>query len=212
MQTFKDAQGFEWKMSINVSTIDIIEQETGVDLLMLDRRFLTPAEEQDPSKRKWVDDNGEPMVLATRLQVDDRLLYSIMWATCMAQADGANIPPPEFAERLTSQWQEAEKAFFVELANFYQSLGKDVYAKMLMQAAAVFEKMFEVQAGTWDRMDTDQVVTEAMEKVDHKTTSGGSSTPKSQGKSPSSVGKSCGQSEGSSESISEPSLRVSSTG
>ena len=210
MQKFKDSKGEEWKVEINMGTIDPIERETGVDLLLLDRRFLTAEEQEDPSKRKWLDENGDPMPLAIRLQCDDRLLYSLIYATCMAQVEGRNISPEEFGERVGSVYQEAEKAWFTELGNFYLSLGKPALKEILDQAQTIFGKLYQEQTKIFSEMDPDKVVTEAIEQAQEK--SGGKPTKTKPGDSKQRGDENSGQSEESSAATSGLSLRVSSTG
>lgn len=166
MHQFRDGEGQSWNVVINIGLLDHIEQETEVDLMLIDRQFVRAREKEDPESLTFVDKDGNPMLLINRLQNDERLLYELMYAVIQPQLDGADINPVEFARRCTDTYEEMKTAFFEELANFYRSLGRGDLAEALIGARKVFKQLYEKLQTNFNGFDPDMLMEQVNQALD----------------------------------------------
>lgn len=132
MHAFKDKDGTTWELVISVSAIKRVKGLRGVNL----------------SDLKGATEGETPLL--TRLETDIELLADCVYAICKPQADSKGLDDLGFAELLSGEaLADAIKAFWQELADFFQSIDR------ADQVAAV-AKRDEVHK---------QVVTESAERI-----------------------------------------------
>ena len=105
MKQFTDSKGDTWNVEINGGTIKRVSDLLGVDL-------------------------GQPLAgdppLITQFDTDIVFKVNLLCAVCHTQIVGRNIGEIEFAERLSGEvLQAASDALWRELADFFQSLGRE---------------------------------------------------------------------------------------
>lgn len=130
LKRFTDAEGREWAISLTIGHIKPIEAETGVNLLKLDKPFTDDSGD-------WLDQNGEPLALLTRLQLDMELLFSVIFASVMEQASELGVGPVEFGQAMAGKAHiDADKAFWEELSDFFQSARRTDLVAMIEKTRA----------------------------------------------------------------------------
>lgn len=104
METFKDNQDRDWKLSINAATVERVKEDAGVDLY----EYGMQHECEDPRE-----------VLQFQIRANPMLLTRILYAICRRQADALEIDFEQFAEALSGDnlW-EAIGPLEAEIVNF----------------------------------------------------------------------------------------------
>ena len=119
---FKDTVGKDWLVEINIGALKRVRGLLDLDLLALEA--------------------GDPPLL-TRLGLDIVLICDVLFALLKPQADAADVTDEQFAERLGGEViLAAHKAFYEELTDFFQSLGRN------HMATAVQKQLEMIDAGT----------------------------------------------------------------
>lgn len=109
MQTFKDSEGIEWTIKINVASVKRVRDLAGVDLMgALDGSLFE------------------------RLALDPILLGDVLHALCRPQAEERNLTPEQFGERLASGEviEEASVALVNELIPFFRPGQREALTKI----------------------------------------------------------------------------------
>lgn len=97
MRTFKDSEGREWAIAINVATARRVKDLAGVDLL-----------------------SASDGKLLHELADDPMLLANVLWAIVQPQAQSRNVSDEQFGEALSGESiDKATTALLQELVDFF---------------------------------------------------------------------------------------------
>jgi len=115
MREFTDSQGRTWRLQMTIGALKRVRNLTGIDLLGLS--------------------DGSPPLL-TRLGTDVVLLIDTIFALLKPDADAAGVTDEEFGASLGGEAaQNAQKAFYEELADFLRGLGRAELARAVTTQA-----------------------------------------------------------------------------
>jgi hypothetical protein len=121
MKMFRDKNSREWKIEINIGAVKRVRDLLKLDLLESGQENKIPA--------------------LTQLGTDIVALIDTIFVIVKPQADQAGISDEQFAEAIGGQAGfDATNAFYEELADFFQSLGRNELAK----ATRAQKKMLEL--------------------------------------------------------------------
>jgi len=123
MKMFQDAADRQWNLRITIGAVERVKEEIdgGPDLLAL-------AE-------------GEPS-LATRLEIEPALLCHVIFALVKPQADAMQVTDKAFCEAVDAKtFTEAAAAFWGELCDFFQMLGRSDLVRLIEAQHQVLEKL-----------------------------------------------------------------------
>lgn len=114
MQSFKDAKGRQWVVSINGATLKRIEQLLGLDLF------------------EAIYDTKNPLKVST--QID------IIYAICKKQADGLGVTDEEFGEEMYGDvLGNAQRAFEDAIVNFFTDSQKREAMKQVIEKSRIVQ-------------------------------------------------------------------------
>lgn len=114
MKTFKDNSGRNWTLAIDVNALKRCRKLVDVDLLAIDQ--------------------GEPQILAIRLELDAVLLCDVLWALLKPDAEGMSPPvtDEDFGRGMGgTPLKQAREALNEELTDFFLQLGRQDLANVL---------------------------------------------------------------------------------
>jgi len=118
MQTFKDASGNVWDVSINVGSIKFIKEALGIDLLDII--------------------SGEDKKLVHTLITDPLLLVDMLYCICKRQADALNVSDTDFGQMFDGDMIEtATDAFIEELIAFFPKARRGALTKAIAKVKEV---------------------------------------------------------------------------
>ena len=124
MSMFKDKDGREFLLSVNITTVKRVRTLLGVDLLNIS--------EGDP-----------PLVM--RLGTDPVLLVDVVYALIKPELDAANITDEQFGINLGGEgYPQAEKAFWDELEAFFRGLRRLDLVSVLDKSKVAIRTMVDV--------------------------------------------------------------------
>lgn len=131
MQCFKDRNGKQWTLDLNIGTARRVKAECGIDLV----NVVTFTED------------GANTSVFQRLADDPYTLVSVIYSLCRQQAADANMTDEAFASLFDAETIEsAIEALVQEVINFSQPAKK----KMLM---LIFNKTRELKEKAEKRLD-----------------------------------------------------------
>jgi hypothetical protein len=138
MKTFTDGAGRNWNLAMNIGSIKRVRDLLNVNLV-------------EPEV-------GDPPLL-TKLGTDIILLIDVIYALIKPQADSLNVSDTDFAMALGGETiKAATEAFYGELVDFFQKLGRQDKAK----AAAIQQKMINLAVARMekkiDQMKVEEVI------------------------------------------------------
>lgn len=142
MKTFKDNEGREWSVSINVGTIKRVRGMLNVDLLTV------------------VDGKSD---LMSQLMTDPILLVDVIYVLCKPQADDRNISDEKFGEAMAGDAIEAATdALIGELIDFFPEAKRAVFQMAVnktkkTQSMAIQRATEWIQSGELDRQIEDEL-------------------------------------------------------
>jgi hypothetical protein len=151
MKTFKDSTGVSWSVTINVAAVKRVRDLIGVDLLKL----------IDPSVPK-----DEQLLM--RLGSDVVLLVDALYAILLPQLQAADPPLDDigFGTRLEGEAAgDAVKAFWLELTDFFQKLGRTDMAKAMEGQAKVLTAAMRTFEKKISSIDLDALIAAAMNEA-----------------------------------------------
>jgi len=126
MAKFKDTEGREWLISINVSTIKAVKEKAGVELL----------------------DVGSESGGLAKLYTDPIMLAGVVYTLCEEQAKNRNLTPEQFGQGLAGDViTNAYEAITEELVNFFPS------PRHRKRIRAVMDKMKDAESKLDDLVD-----------------------------------------------------------
>lgn len=111
MKQFTDSAGRTWTISLTIDAVKRIRSLLGVNLLEIE--------------------SGNPPLL-TRLGTDIILLCDVIFAALKPQADAAGVTDEQFGVSMGGEFiKAAQDAFYGELIDFFQKLGRGDLAKAI---------------------------------------------------------------------------------
>ena len=158
MHKFKDAKGREWRLTLTIGHIKPIEAETGVNLLKIDKPFKQDSED-------YRDDDGQPLRLLVRLQLDLELLFAVIFAAVMKQADEEGVDELEFGESMEGEAHvAAHNAFWAELKDFFLNARRTDQAAMVQKASAAIQRGIQAATEKANEIDLEKIVNKTFGK------------------------------------------------
>jgi len=138
MRSFTDNAGRTWTLALNLGAVKRLKALLKVDLLAL-------AE-------------GDPPLL-TRLGTDVILLCDVIFGLVKPQADQAGVSDEDFASGLSGDAiLAAQKAFYEELAGFFQSLGRPDLSRAVTTQQALIGAAVEATRKRLETIDPEAEV------------------------------------------------------
>lgn len=125
MASFKDMQGREWQVNINIGLVKKL-QAASINILEMDK--------------------GEPPLMQ-RLATDIVLIVDMLYVLCQAEAEKRSVNPEQFAEALgLDSIQPAREALMQALSDFFRCLKRNDVVKILKKQDELLEQAI-VKAG-----------------------------------------------------------------
>ena len=138
MKTFNDAAGRTWTIALTLGTAMYVKNKLEIDLLQPEA--------------------GEPPLL-TRLGTDEMLLGEVLCALLESQFAAHNVTDADVRNAFDGKTLlAAQKAFYDELTDFFQSRGRMDRAKAVAAQARLIEKATAAVETKIDTMDLDRLV------------------------------------------------------
>lgn len=160
MKAFKDTDGREWTLDLNVTVIKRVKGLLAVNLLALSA--------------------GEPPLI-TRLGTDVCLLCDVLFAIVKPQADAQNVSDEQFGSALGGDViLAAQRALYAEMIDFFRRLGRAELATAVEKQNEVMVLAVQAAQAKIHALDIDTMVRTRMDELER--TAGLSSTS-SQGSS-----------------------------
>ena len=148
MHLFKDREGTEWTIDLNLGAVKRVKDLIGCDLLC--------------PEQPWKDGATERPLL-TCLEADIILLCDVIYALCKPKADERAISDEQFGARLGGDAiLAAHDALFGELKDFFLKLGRGHHAKMIDKQTALVSAGIKAAETKLDDVDIDTLVEESM--------------------------------------------------
>ncbi len=142
MKTFTDAAGRTWTLALTLGTALHVKNKLEIDLLQPEA--------------------GEPPLL-TRLGTDEMLLGEVLCALLESQFETHKVTDADVRMAFDGKTLlAAQKAFYDELTDFFQSRGRMDRAKAVAAQATLIEKAIAAIESKIDTMDLDRLVDGAL--------------------------------------------------
>jgi len=142
MKTFTDAAGRTWSIALTLGTALHVKPKLEIDLLQREA--------------------GEPPLL-TRLGTDEMLLGEVLCALLETQFEAHKVSEADVRNAFDGKTLlAAQKAFYDELTDFFQSRGRMDRAKAVAAQARLIEKATAAIEDKIDTMDLDKLVDGAL--------------------------------------------------
>lgn len=146
MKTFNDAAGRTWTINLTLGTAMHVKAKLNVDLLQIEAS----------------DDAGGPPLL-TRLGTDEMLLGEVLCALLEPQFEAQNVTPDDVRNAFDGRTLlAAQKAFYEELIDFFQSRGRTDRAKAVAKQMALIESAIAAIETRIDGINIDQTIAGAI--------------------------------------------------
>ena len=142
MNTFNDAAGRTWSIALTLGTALHVKNKLAIDLLQPEA--------------------GEPPLL-TRLGTDEMLLGEVLCALLESQFEAQKVSDTDVRNAFDGKTLlAAQKAFYEELTDFFQSRGRMDRAKAVAAQAALIEKATAAIEDKIEMLDLDKLVDGAL--------------------------------------------------
>ena len=142
MKTFTDAAGRTWSIALTLGTALHVKTKLDIDLLQPEA--------------------GEPPLL-TRLGTDEMLLGEVLCALLEGQFETHKCTDADVRNAFDGNTLlAAQKAFYDELVDFFQSRGRQDRAKAVAAQATLIDKAIAAVEGKIDTMDLDTLIDGAL--------------------------------------------------
>lgn len=142
MKTFNDAAGRTWTLALTLGTAMHVKNKLDIDLLQPEA--------------------GDPPLL-TRLGTDEMLLGEVLCALLESQFEAHKVSEADVRNAFDGKTLlAAQKAFYDELTDFFQSRGRQDRAKAVAAQARLIEKATAAVETKIDTMDLDRLVDGAL--------------------------------------------------
>ena len=148
MKQFCDKTGRSWTISLTLGTAIEVRDKLGVDLLQ--------PEQGDPS-------------LLTRLGTDEIMLGAVICALLGDQFEKHGVTDTEVRDSFDgSTLLAAQKAFYEELVDFFQSRGRTDRARAVLAQMKVIEAAIRAADSRIEAIDIDRTIEEAERQLEEK--------------------------------------------
>lgn len=142
MKAFTDKAGRSWTITLTLGTAMTVKEQLGVDLLQPEA--------------------GDPPLL-TRLGTDEMLLGEVLCAMLQQQFETQCVTAEEVRNGFDGQTLlAAQKAFYEELIDFFQSRGRTDRAKAVAKQVKMIDAAVTAVETRIDALDIDQTIAGAM--------------------------------------------------
>jgi len=142
MKTFTDRVGRSWTITLTLGTAMTVKEQLGVDLLQPEA--------------------GDPPLL-TRLGTDEMLLGEVLCAMLQQQFETQGVTAEEVRNGFDGQTLlAAQKAFYEELIDFFQSRGRTDRAKAVAKQVKMIDAAVVAVETRIDALDIDRTIAGAM--------------------------------------------------
>jgi len=142
MKAFTDRAGRSWTITLTLGTAMTVKEQLGVDLLQPEA--------------------GDPPLL-TRLGTDEMLLGEVLCAMLQQQFETQGVTAEEVRNGFDGQTLlAAQKAFYEELIDFFQSRGRTDRAKAVAKQVKMIDAAVTAVETRIDALDIDQTIAGAM--------------------------------------------------
>lgn len=144
MKAFKDKDGRDWSLAIDVNARKRVLAQCDVDLFSV-------------LEGKLID----------KLIADPGLLVDVIYAVCKPEADAANITPEQFGGRLVGDAiDSATTALIEDLIDFFPRVRRQVIRKAVDKMQAVETAGMEMAAAGIGKMDVGKLLQRAQAEMD----------------------------------------------
>ncbi|QDU33050.1 hypothetical protein KS4_10910 [Poriferisphaera corsica] len=143
MKTFTDSTGRSWMLTLNLGTAMLVKDRLGIDLL------------QPESSREPTLDDPEGQPVLTLLGTDEMLLGQVL--CCMLEDQFTKHEVTEVDVRASFDGQTllaAQKAFYEELVDFFQSRGRNDRAKAVSKQMEMISAAIQAAEAKIDMITT----------------------------------------------------------
>jgi len=142
MKAFTDRAGRSWTITLTLGTAMTVKEQLGVDLLQPEA--------------------GDPPLL-TRLGTDEMLLGEVLCAMLQQQFEAQGVTAEEVRNGFDGQTLlAAQKAFYEELIDFFQSRGRTDRAKAVAKQVKMIDAAVVAVETRIDALDIDRTIAGAM--------------------------------------------------
>ena len=142
MKTFTDAAGRTWTITLNLGTAMAVKAKLGIDLLQPEA--------------------GDPPLL-TRLGTDEMLLGEVLCALLAKQFETHKVTEDDVRAAFDGQTLlAAQKAFYEEMIDFFQSRGRSDRAKAVAKQMDLIDAAVTAIETRLDGIDIEQTIRGAM--------------------------------------------------
>jgi len=142
MKTFCDRAGRTWTITLTLGTAMAVKEQLGVDLLQPEA--------------------GDPPLL-TRLGTDEMLLGEVLCAMLQQQFETQGVTAEELRDGFDGQTLlAAQKAFYEELIDFFQSRGRTDRAKAVAKQVKMIDAAVTAVQTRIDAIDVEETIAGAM--------------------------------------------------
>ena len=142
MKAFTDRAGRSWTVTLTLGTAMTVKERLGVDLLQPEA--------------------GDPPLL-TRLGTDEMLLGEVLCAMLQQQFETQGVTAEEVRNGFDGQTLlAAQRAFYEELIDFFQSRGRTDRAKAVAKQVKMIDAAVTAVETRIDALDIDRTIAGAM--------------------------------------------------
>jgi len=142
MKAFTDRAGRSWTITLTLGTAMAVKEQLGVDLLQPEA--------------------GDPPLL-TRLGTDEMLLGEVLCAMLQQQFETQGVTAEEVRNGFDGQTLlAAQKAFYEELIDFFQSRGRTDRAKAVAKQVKMIDAAVVAVETRIDALDIERTIAGAM--------------------------------------------------
>jgi hypothetical protein len=148
LKTFTDAAGRTWTITLNLGTAMAVKAKLDIDLLQ-------------PEAPRNGDRDGPPLL--TALGTDEMLLGEVLCAMLEGQFAAHKVTEEDVRAAFDGRTLlAAQKAFYEELIDFFQSRGRNDRAKAVAKQMAMIDAAVNALETRIDGIDIDEAVAMAM--------------------------------------------------
>jgi len=142
MKAFTDRAGRNWTITLTLGTAMTVKEQLGVDLLQPEA--------------------GDPPLL-TRLGTDEMLLGEVLCAMLQQQFEAQGVTAEDVRNGFDGQTLlAAQRAFYEELIDFFQSRGRTDRAKAVAKQVKMIDAAVTAVETRIDALDIDRTIAGAM--------------------------------------------------
>ncbi len=152
MKTFTDANGRTWTLTLNLGTAMTVKAKLEIDLLQPEQ--------------------GDPPLL-TRLGTDEMLLGEVLCVMLEGQFAVHKVTEDDVRSSFDGQTLlSAQKAFYEELINFFQSRGRNDRAKAVAKQMAMIDAAVTAIENKIDALDLQSILDQTIQAGDGQMSGG----------------------------------------